>query len=66
MANPKRRTSKMKQRTRRGASRWTPQALRPCPECRILGKSHTVCPACGYYKGKQIINVKVKEVANEN
>jgi len=33
MAVPKRRTSKMKQKMRRGANRWRAPKLKTCPEC---------------------------------
>jgi large subunit ribosomal protein L32 len=32
-----------------------------CPNCKALIKSHTVCDACGMYKGKQVIKVKAKK-----
>lgn len=31
--------------------------LNVCPKCRKPVLSHTVCLNCGYYKGKEIINV---------
>ncbi len=32
-----------------------------CPQCHELKKSHTVCAKCGYYDGKQIIDVEKKQ-----
>ncbi|MBU1112419.1 MAG: 50S ribosomal protein L32, partial [Candidatus Omnitrophica bacterium] len=29
--------------------------------CRRLKPSHMVCPFCGYYKGKEVIEIKIKE-----
>ncbi len=29
-----------------------------CPQCKTLRLAHTVCPTCGTYKGKEVINVE--------
>ena len=47
MAVPKRRTSKMKQRMRRGANRWRKPLLQTCPECGSRVPGHIACPSCG-------------------
>jgi large subunit ribosomal protein L32 len=31
-----------------------------CPKCGKSIPSHTVCPNCGYYKGREVINVLEK------
>jgi len=31
--------------------------LASCPKCGKKVRQHTVCNYCGYYKGKEIINV---------
>jgi large subunit ribosomal protein L32 len=33
------------------------KALHPanCPRCRSAKLPHTVCPQCGYYRGRQIV-----------
>ena len=54
MAAPKRRTSKMKQRTRLAAQAWRAPKLRKCQNCG----SSTPGPNCGTYKtrsGKEIV-----------
>jgi large subunit ribosomal protein L32 len=33
------------------------QFLNVCPKCKKPVLSHTVCKNCGYYKGKEAINV---------
>lgn len=58
MAVPKRRTSKMKQRMRRGANRWRAPKLNVCPECGSSVPGHTACPQCGNYKGRQVVVVE--------
>jgi large subunit ribosomal protein L32 len=59
MAVPKRRTSKSKQKMRRGANRWRAPQLKTCPECgsRVLG--HIACPSCGHYRERQVLDVEV-------
>ena len=33
----------------------------PCPHCGKLMLPHRVCPHCGYYKGKQVVEVEAEE-----
>ena len=57
MAVPKRKTSKQRKHTR--AANWTANAsaLVECPQCHELKVAHQVCDACGYYDGKQVVEV---------
>ena len=32
-----------------------------CPNCGEYKLSHRVCPTCGFYNGRQVKEVKVKE-----
>lgn len=57
MAVPKRRTSKMRQRTRQAANRWKAPQLNSCPQCGSRTRSHIACPSCGYYNGRQVVSV---------
>lgn len=61
MALPKRRHSKARGRRRR--THWKVNAgnLAVCPQCKQPKPAHRVCPVCGYYKGKQVIEIKIKE-----
>lgn len=58
MAVPKKRTSKAKTRSRR-ASAWkldrSPRSI--CDQCGSAKLPHTVCSNCGWYKGRQAIEV---------
>ena len=36
-------------------------ATSACSQCGSPIASHRVCPKCGYYKGRQVIHIKVKE-----
>ncbi|MBT4798359.1 50S ribosomal protein L32 [Akkermansiaceae bacterium] len=55
MASPKRRTSKHKQKLRRGANRWRKPLLKTCPECGTSIPGHIACPACGTYRDRQVV-----------
>jgi large subunit ribosomal protein L32 len=35
-------------------------ALITCPQCRQYMRSHHVCPHCGTYRGRQVIEVKTR------
>ncbi len=59
MPVPKRRVSKMRQRTRAGATRWKAPQLSTCGQCGSKVPSHTACPSCGYYNGRQVLSVEV-------
>ena len=58
MAVPKKKTSKRKTRQRR-ASSWKlaapPRSV--CPQCAKAKLPHVVCPNCGWYGGRQAIDV---------
>ena len=43
----------------------TPAALTTCTKCKKSVKPHTVCGNCGYYKGKEVINVLGKLTKKE-
>ena len=61
MAVPKRRRSKARKRTHK--SLWTifKPTTTKCSNCGSLRLLHHACTECGFYKGKQVINVKVKK-----
>ncbi len=58
MAVPKKKTSKAKSRSRR-ASAWTLSvpARSVGPPCRQTKGPHVVCANCGWYGGRQAIDV---------
>ncbi|MCB0990895.1 MAG: 50S ribosomal protein L32 [Acidimicrobiales bacterium] len=58
MAVPKKKTSKSKTRSRR-ASAWklSAPARSVCPRCDATKLPHVVCPNCGWYKGRQAVEV---------
>ncbi|MBU3957064.1 50S ribosomal protein L32 [Patescibacteria group bacterium] len=60
-ALPKRRISTGRKGRRRTAIRLRVPKLVACPNCGQLKKSHQVCPLCGYYKGKEVVKIKIKK-----
>ena len=61
MAVPKRKVSKARRNSRTVTWTATAPTLVECPHCKAQIKAHTVCGACGYYNGKEVIAVKSKE-----
>ncbi len=55
MALPKRKISKQRKHKRRTHWKLFAPTLVKCDNCGSLKKPHVVCPECGMYKGKQII-----------
>ena len=58
MAQPKRKHSKARRNSRRANYRLTAPSLATCPRCHQLMEPHHVCPTCGYYDGKEIVEIK--------
>ncbi len=58
MAVPKRKTSKARRDSRR-ANTWKLSApgIVECPQCHQMKLSHRVCKKCGYYDGRQVLNL---------
>ncbi len=61
MALPKRQHSRQRGRKRRTHWKLKVPSLAVCPNCQKQIISHRVCPFCGYYKGQQIVALKVKK-----
>ena len=56
--HPKRKHSKGRRDRRRAQDAMTPVALVACSNCGEMTRSHTVCPNCGHYKGREVVEVK--------
>ncbi len=54
MAVPKKRTGHSAQGKRRANWKASKPATTKCPNCGETVLAHTVCTACGYYKGKPV------------
>ncbi|MDD3296209.1 MAG: 50S ribosomal protein L32 [Candidatus Omnitrophica bacterium] len=61
MAHPKRKHSRARGRKRRTHQKLTSPSLTKCNQCSRLKPAHMVCPFCGYYAGREIIEIKPKE-----
>lgn len=57
MGVPKRKMSKMKKRLRKAANRYEGVQATYCLSCSAPARPHRVCPICGCYKGKNIVEV---------
>jgi large subunit ribosomal protein L32 len=59
MGVPKRKPSKSRQKMRRAYNSvmHLPQVT-PCPQCSAPFISHRVCPACGFYNGRQVVTIE--------
>lgn len=58
---PFRRHSKTKKRLHRTHFHLDAPGMMVCPNCGEVKLSHTVCKKCGYYDGRLVREIKVKE-----
>lgn len=58
MANPKRRHSRARRNRRRSHDALTSRNLAECTNCHEPKMPHRICPHCGYYKGRAVIEVE--------
>lgn len=58
MANPKRRISRSRRGKRRSHQGLTPPGWSLCTSCFEPKPPHQVCPHCGSYKGREVIQVE--------
>ncbi|MBH37549.1 50S ribosomal protein L32 [bacterium] len=61
MAVPKKRRSKAKKRTHRSLWKISSPETQTCKQCGELTLLHHACTHCGYYKGKHVLKIKIKE-----
>ncbi len=54
MAQPKKKTSHMKQHSRRAKWKAEETTLVRCPNCAQMARPHTACTECGYYRGRPV------------
>ena len=60
MAVPKRKTGRMKTRSRYAANTRNVKTMQtsPCPLCGAPKLPHRVCPNCGFYKNREVIETE--------
>lgn len=66
MAIPKRRPTSARTGTRRAHDQKKPKQLHYCPKCSAAVPSHVVCPQCGYYMGRVIVETEEDSDADLN
>jgi len=60
MAVPKKHTTKGSCNQKRMHIHLASPALTTCPKCGKPARQHMVCKNCGFYKGKEVIDVMAK------
>jgi large subunit ribosomal protein L32 len=55
MPLPKRRHSNARTRKRRSHDALSIPSLVECPNCHERKLPHRACPACGYYRGREVV-----------
>jgi len=58
MANPKRKISRARRDRRRSHDSLRRPAMSICPNCYEMKMPHRACPACGYYKDREVIKIE--------
>ena len=57
-ALPKRKYAKARQGKRRSHLGLSPSTFNYCPQCHSPKLPHHVCPTCGSYAGREVIEIK--------
>ena len=65
-ALPKQRVTRARQGMRRQHHKLTAPHLVTCPNCRALKVSHRVCMSCGYYAGRQVVDIELRTPRRES
>lgn len=55
---PKKRHSRQRQGKRRHAIKLEVPSVILCANCKSPTLPHAICRVCGYYSGKQVLNIK--------
>ncbi|MGQ9858421.1 MAG: 50S ribosomal protein L32 [Thermodesulfobacteriota bacterium] len=58
MAVPKRRQSRTRRDKRRSHDHLVTPGVSKCPQCNEPKAPHRACPKCGFYKGREVLQVK--------
>jgi large subunit ribosomal protein L32 len=65
MSVPKQRHTASRKNKRRGQIYITVKSATSCPKCSKPVMPHTTCANCGFYKGKEVIDVMKKLTKKE-
>lgn len=66
MAHPKRQHSRQRQRKRRTHDGLTVRLLVECPQCDEKTLPHRICPTCGYYKGRKVVETQAEAAGTQS
>lgn len=58
MAVPKRKTSKSRRDKRRTHFKAQAPTTSTCSNCGEVTRPHNICPHCGHYNGKKVLEIK--------
>jgi len=61
MAHPKRKHSQARRDKRRSQWKLTLASLTRCPQCAKVIVSHQACSYCGFYRGRQVLEIRTKK-----
>ncbi len=61
MANPTSRHSKSRRDKRRANWKAKLPNIAKCPECGEMKLPHRICPSCGKYNGRSVLEIVEKE-----
>lgn len=59
--HPKRKLSKGRRDRRRAQDAIQANNLVQCSNCGEMRLSHTVCPSCGHYQGREVVSMENEE-----
>ena len=59
MAVPKKKVSKSRRNQRRSHDALKPSSSVECANCGELKRPHHICAACGYYDGREVVEIEV-------
>ncbi len=65
MPNPKRRHSRGRGKRRRSHWKVAAVKLMECPQCKSEKLPHKLCPGCGYYNGRLVMDFEAKKARKE-
>jgi len=57
MALPKQKTSKERRRKRRSHHQAVTASIKNCPQCGSPQLNQHVCPTCGSYAGREVVEI---------
>ena len=58
MAVPKKKISKSRRGQRRAHDALPANSYRECPNCGEFKRPHHLCAACGYYDGREVVELE--------